>query len=95
MEKNEIKYLLKMQNDYGVQRQEIYGRVSESIGYLIKHLQGLKDKADWAKTAEPDEPVNLKPFMLEENRIQTIRNQLIDAEKCNEVLEALKDILES
>ena len=94
MEKSEIKELLKMQNRYGVERQEIYRNASDSIDYLIMHLQSLKDKIDWAKTAEPNEKVNIKPLMLEENRIQIIRNQLIDADKCNEVLEVLKEILE-
>lgn len=83
----------RMMDYYGGDRQDCYRHVSEGLEYLIKDLQRLKEKADRAKTAEPDENVILYAHHLPTNSMNIIRNNLIAAEKCNEVLSALKDLL--
>ena len=83
----------RMMDYYGGDRQDCYRKASDAIEYLIKDLQRFKDKLDWAKTAEPDERVNIYHHQLPTNNFRIIENCLIAAEKCNEVLSALDDLL--
>ena len=83
----------RMMDYYGGDRQDCYRKVSESIDYLIKDLQRIKEKADWAKTAEPHERVTLYAHQLPTNSMNIVRNNMIAAEKCSEVLSALNDLI--
>jgi len=83
----------RMMDAHGWERQEAYRKVSTYIDFLIRDLESLKKKADWAKTAEPDERVNIYAHQLPENNMKIIRNILIDAEKHSEVLSVLNDML--
>ena len=83
----------RMMDYYGGERQDCYRHVSDGLEILIKDLQRLKEKADWAKTTEPDERVTLYAHQLPTNTMNIIRNNLIAAEKCSEVLSVLNDML--
>ena len=86
----EIKRIM---DEYGGKRQTRYKMVSNSLEYLIKDLQRLKEKVDRAVTAEPDECVNVWSHQLPENGLKLVRDNMIYAEKCSEVLSVLNDML--
>ena len=85
---------MEMMKDYGEGRQESCKEVAERLGNMIKDMQRLKEKAEWAATAEYDERVNLGTVYIAsiESQLQVIRKVLVDIEKDNAVLDVLRDM---
>lgn len=83
----------RMMDYYGGDRQDCYRKASDAIEYLIKDLQRLKDKIDREKMKEPHEHTTVYAHQLPTNTMNIIRNNLIAAEKCDEALNALSDLL--
>lgn len=85
---------MEMMKDYGEGRQESCKEVAERLGNMIKDMQRLKDKAEWATTAEHDERVNLGTVYIDsiESQLQVIRKALVNIEKNNAVLDVLRDM---
>ena len=78
----------------GVLRQDNCRGIESRIDTLIRRLQRLNKKVEWAKTAEPDEPVNIGMFELNEvyNQLQLIASDVVELEKQNTMLDLLKEI---
>lgn len=85
---------MEMMKDYGEDRQESCKEVAERLGNMIKDMQRLKEKAEWAATAKHDERVNLGIVYIDsiESQLQLIRRALVDIEKDNAVLDVLRDM---
>ena len=85
---------MKMMKDYGDERQESCKEVAERLGNMIKDMQRLKEKAEWAATAKHDERLNLGTVYIDsiESQLQVIRKALVNIEKNNAVLDILRDM---
>jgi len=85
---------MEMMKDYGEGRQESCKEVAERLGNMIKDMQRLKEKAEWAATAKHDERVNLGTVYIDsiESQLQVIRKALVNIEKNNAVLDILRDM---
>lgn len=83
-----------MLNKYGLKRIEKCREISEELKSLNKEAERLQRKAYWAKTAEPDERVNIGVFDVEEleSRLSLIRKDVAELEKVNAVLDFLRDV---
>lgn len=83
----------KMMCYYGNERNDRCHHAIASIDRIIENLTKLKYRLDFNKCAEPDERVDLKPFMIPNEAINILRKHLEAIDKCNEVLEALGKVL--
>lgn len=85
---------MEMMKDYGEGRQESCKEVAKRLGNMIKDMQRLKEKAEWAVTAKCDERVNLGTVYIDsiESQLQVIRKALVNIEKNNAVLDVLRDM---
>ena len=83
-----------MLNKYGLKRIDKCREISERLKSLNKEVERLQRKAYWAKTAEPDERVNIGMFDVEEleSRLSLIRKDVAELEKINAVLDFLRDV---
>ena len=85
---------MEMMKEHGEGRQESCKEVAERLENMIKDMQRLKEKAEWAATAEHDERVNLGTVYIDsiESQLQVIRKALVNIEKNNAVLDVLRDM---
>ena len=84
-----------MMREYGERRKEHYRSACQRMKILNKRdTRYLFDKLKWAMDREAEERVNVSVIDIDQiiTALELAKRDIIEAEKCNAAIEALRDV---